>query len=107
MKLLIAEEDLCFRKPVAKVLPTEHAVVVGEDGNAAWAGDQALAQGKPLQQSLPGVLRPERAPVSREDGHGIEAYSFEPQVSDCQDRRLPVERLQVGAMLGPWKKLHE
>jgi len=106
MKPLIAEEDLCSCKPLAKVLPTDHAVVVAEDGNAGWAAKQALAQGK-QRQSLPGVPSPERAPVSREDGHGIAAYCFEPPVSDCQDRRLPVARLQVGAMLGPWKKLHE
>jgi hypothetical protein len=105
MKLLIAEEDLCFRKPLAKVLPTDR--VVEEDGNAAWKAQQALEQGKQRQQSLPGVPPPERAPASREDGHGIEAYCFEPQASDCQDHRLPVGRLPVGAMLGPWKKLHE
>src|ERR1700733_10228896 len=101
MKLLIAEEDLCVRKPLAKPLPAEHAVVVAEGGNAAWAAKPALAQAKQRQQSLPGVVRPGRAPVGREDGHGIEAYCFEPPASDGQDRRLPVERLQVGAMLGP------
>lgn len=61
MKLLIAEDDVFFRKLLQKVLSQDHECVAVEDGNEAWA---ALQQsGAPrlaiLDWVMPGVSGPD------------------------------------------------
>jgi sigma-B regulation protein RsbU (phosphoserine phosphatase) len=61
MKLLIAEDDIFFRRLVQKVLSRDHEVIVTGDGNEAWAALQLPAAPRLaiLDWVMPGVNGPE------------------------------------------------
>jgi phosphoserine phosphatase RsbU/P len=61
MKLLIAEDDIFFRRLVQKVLSRDYEVVIAEDGNEAWAELQKPEAPRLaiLDWVMPGVNGPE------------------------------------------------
>jgi DNA-binding response OmpR family regulator len=61
MKILIAEDDIFFRRLAQKILSPEHEVVLVEDGNAAWAVLQKHDSPRLaiLDWVMPGVNGPE------------------------------------------------
>lgn len=61
MKLLIADDDVFFRRLVQKILSHNHEVVIAEDGNDAWAALQKPEAPRLaiLDWVMPGVSGPE------------------------------------------------